>query len=114
VNQFICSDDYFPPLTTSTTTAPPAGTPVVPVCDAVQQTATDPITGNAIPATGQVGDSCSSLTDCFSNLCTATGSTPGYCTDVCCVDSDCRNANYVCRPTPTSTGTNLRCVPNPG
>jgi hypothetical protein len=113
VNQFVCNDDYFPPLSVATTSAPAAGTPVVPVCDAVQQTATN-AQGNSVPATGQVGDSCTSLTDCFSNLCTATGATPGYCTDVCCVDSDCRNAAYVCRPTPTSTGTNLRCVPNPG
>ena len=108
-NQFVCNDDYFPALTASSTGTPPAGTPVVPVCDAVQQTKTV----GGPPPTGQVGATCTSITDCYSNLCTATGTTPGYCTDVCCVDSDCNAAGYVCRPTPTATGTNLRCVPNP-
>ena len=107
-NQFVCNDDYFPPLSVSTTTAPPPGTPVVPVCDYVQQL---PPSG-ATPK-GQVGDKCTTITECFSNLCTGTASTPGYCTDVCCVDSDCVTPGYVCRPTPTATGTNLRCVVNP-
>jgi hypothetical protein len=107
-NQFVCNDDYYPPLT-ATSSTPPPGSPVVGVCDAVQQTAslTSP------PPTGQVGDTCQSSTDCYSNLCTITSGTTGYCSDVCCVDSDCAKTGYVCRPTQQGSGTYLRCIPDP-
>jgi hypothetical protein len=111
-NQFVCNDDYFPPLTSSSSGTPPAGTPVVAVCDAVQQP--NPVTG-ATP-TGLLGAKCQVSTDCYSNLCNiASGATVGYCTDVCCVDTDCSKVapGYVCRPTQQSNGTYLRCVKAP-
>jgi putative metal-binding protein len=107
--QFVCIDDYYPPLTMVGT--PPAGTPVVPVCDFPQVSATLANGNPGPPPTGQVGATCTAITDCFSNQCTGSASKPGYCTDVCCVDSDCKTSGYVCRPQPTGTGTNLRCVP---
>jgi hypothetical protein len=94
-NQFLCNDDYLPPSQSGS---------VVPVCDAVQATGTN--------QNGAVGDPCTTLTDCFSNLCGVPGS-PGLCTDVCCVDTDCGKAGWVCRPTATGTGTYLRCIPTP-
>jgi hypothetical protein len=105
-NQFVCNDDYFPPLSATSTSTPPAGTPIVPVCDAVQQQ-----TPTGGTPTGNVGDPCSTSTDCYSNLCTITSGTSGYCTDVCCVDGDCAKTGYVCRPTQQGSGTYLRCVP---
>jgi hypothetical protein len=111
-NQFVCNDDYYPPATASSTSAPPAGTPVVPVCDAVQ------LPGEpSPPPTGKVGATCRTSTDCYSNLCNIVSGTTGYCTDVCCKDSDCAlggaPSSYVCRPTQQSNGTYLRCIPPP-
>jgi hypothetical protein len=103
-NQLVCSDDYYPPPTPGGAT--PTSGPVVPVCDLPQEG-----TGaQNTPPTGQVGDTCSKPTDCFSNQCLVFGSA-SYCSDVCCVDSDCAKGGWVCRPTPVSTGTFLRCVP---
>ena len=93
-NQFICNDDYLPPAETGS---------VMPVCDAVQAEGT---------VGGNVGDPCMTFTDCFSNLC-GVPTAPGACTDVCCVDSDCGKAGWVCRPVPAGTGTFLRCIPSP-
>jgi Putative metal-binding motif len=105
-NQFVCQDDYFPPLSPPSFTAPASG-PVVGVCDAVQQ-----LTPTGQAPTGKVGTPCSGSTDCYSNLCNITSGTTGYCTDVCCKDADCATAGYVCRPTQQSNGTYLRCVAN--
>ncbi len=92
-NQFLCNDDYSPPAESGS---------VVPICDAVQAPGTN--------QSGGVGSTCQSSTDCFSNLCGIPGAT-NLCTDVCCVDSDCGKAGWVCRPTLTGTGTFLRCIP---
>jgi hypothetical protein len=100
--QLLCNDDYLPPSGSG---------PVVPVCDYPQTGPT--ANGQMQTPTGKVGATCTSETDCFSNLCTATGTAPGYCTDVCCVDSDCGTSGYVCRPVPSGMGTSLRCIPNP-
>jgi hypothetical protein len=95
-NQFICNDDYLPPAMSGS---------VVAICDATQDPSTKATAGN-------VGAPCSTFADCFSNLC-GVPTALTQCTDVCCVDSDCGTAGWVCRPTPTGTGTFLRCVPQP-
>ena len=97
-NQLLCGDDSFPPTLT-----PPTAPPVVPVCDYVQQGS----------GKGNVGDLCPNGNgDCFAEQCMTFG-TAAYCTDVCCVDSDCGKAGWVCRPIQAQAGTSLRCVPQP-
>jgi hypothetical protein len=104
-NQLVCTDDYYPPPTPGGAT--PTSGPVIPVCDLPQEG-----TGaNNTAPTGQVGDACTKPTDCYSNQCLVLGGA-SYCSDVCCVDSDCATTGWVCRPTPVSTGTFLRCVPS--
>ena len=101
VNQLLCNNDFLPPAQSGS---------LVSVCDAVQaETPTGTPAGNPV---GNVGDACTTFTDCFSNLC-GVPTAPASCTDVCCVDTDCARAGWVCRPTPTGTGTFLRCVPQP-
>ena len=98
-NQLLCGDDFYPP----TITPPATGGAVVPVCDYVQQG-----TGK-----GTVGVACPNGNgDCFAEQCMTFNGSP-FCTDVCCVDSDCGAAGWVCRPTQVQSGTALRCVPNP-
>jgi hypothetical protein len=79
---------------------PALGNNVAPVCAYV----TDNV-GN-----GGVGASCSSNSDCRSDICL---SGAGQCTDVCCTDADCAagGANWKCQPTTVGSGQNLRCVP---
>lgn len=64
------------------------------------------------PGNLAVGASCTRLAECRSDRC---NTNLGGCTDVCCVDADCGNPSWVCRPTALSTGTGqftaLRCVP---
>jgi hypothetical protein len=103
--QLVCYDDYLPPASSGQ---------VVPVCDDPQQSTGTSHNGNPPPSpTGEVGTSCSKPTDCYSNRCLVFPSGQ-FCSDVCCVDSDCGKAGWVCRPTPDGPGTFLRCVPSGG
>jgi len=109
-NQLVCYDDFYPPPQPGG--ASPTSGPVVPVCDEPQEgTGHDGET----PPTGQVGDTCTKTTDCYSNRCLIFTSGQ-FCSDVCCVDSDCQATapTWVCRPTADGPGTYLRCVPPGG
>jgi hypothetical protein len=97
VNQFLCYDDYIPPATSG---------PVVPVCDYIQPS------GNPSASQSHVGDTCTKNTDCFTNRC-LTFPSGTFCSDVCCVDSDCNKPGWVCLPTPDGPVTGLRCQPKP-
>jgi hypothetical protein len=55
-----------------------------------------------------VGDPCQTNGDCASDRCANR-----FCTDVCCVDSDCGKAGWGCRPAQVGNGTYLRCQPIP-
>ena len=67
----------------------------VPLCDAPKQ-------GNG---NGAVGDACRSNGDCLSDRC----GNDHFCTDSCCIDSDCGKAGWVCRPAQVGNGVFLRC-----
>jgi hypothetical protein len=75
------------------------GNNVAPVCAYV----TDNV------GSGAVGASCSSNSDCRSDLCLSGEG----CSDVCCTDADCAAGgdNWKCRPTTVGSGQYLRCVP---
>jgi hypothetical protein len=71
--------------------------------------ATDPmpICGQSKQGSSGNGVACTDASTCASNYCyddVAKGQQ--YCSDVCCVDSDCGGGGFVCRPTPQF----LRCV----
>jgi hypothetical protein len=91
-NPMLCYDDYLPPATSG---------PVVPVCDYPAPSSI---------GSGNVGDGCTRNSSCSTNRCLTFGSSK-MCSDVCCVDSDCGKAGWVCRPTVDGPGTFLRCVP---
>ncbi len=66
-----------------------------------------PICSQSQVGSNAFGTTCSSNADCQSDVCyTDLAHSSKYCTDICCIDSDCGDSAWVCRPTPTL----LRCV----
>jgi len=67
------------------------------------------------PGTKQLGQSCTSDSDCAGSDCIQDpGSTAKYCSDTCCTDTDCQSAGLVCRPHGfTDSHYYLRCIHAP-
>ena len=60
-----------------------------------------PLCSEPAPGGSPLGSSCGSNSDCASGVCYADlVKNEKYCTDACCVDSDC-GAGWTCRPNPT-------------
>jgi len=67
-----------------------------------------PLCTDTQPGSSPLGATCSSNDDCQSGVCyTDTNTSEQYCSDACCVDSDC-GSGWICRPSPTLP----RCIKN--
>ncbi len=60
-----------------------------------------PLCSETQVGSGTLGATCASNNDCESGVCyTDTNTSSKYCTDACCIDSDC-GTGWICRPSPT-------------